>query len=284
MITVVKPGFFTSVQDRGRLGYRHFGVPVSGVMDRDSADLANELLENKPEDALLEITMTGPVLEFSVPTYIAVTGAPMDIFINDEEKDRNAVLEIAAGDRLHFGTLEKGFRSYLGVKGGIQTGAVLNSRSQYIPLTPTNHLQKGEELHIDAISEFEPKITALQKHGTEDQDLEVTPGPEWDLLTRGQQQNVLQRSFSVAKEHNRMAYQLVEHIDPHSHSMLTSATLPGTVQYTPSGKVLILMRDAQTTGGYPRILQLSEKAIDKLAQKKTGDAFQFRMLEYQMRL
>lgn len=284
MIKVVKPGFFTSIQDRGRFGFRHFGVPVSGVMDQNAAEIANELLENEPEAALLEITMTGPVLEFSVPTFIAVTGAPMDIYINDEEKERNTVLEIAVGDRLHFGKLEDGFRAYLAVKGGIQTETVLNSRSQYMPLTPTNHLQKGEELPIEAITGFEPKITALKRHRTEDPDLEVTPGPEWDMLSPEMQQGVLQQTFTVAKENNRMAYQLVEPIEPHTHSMLTSATLPGTVQYTPSGKLLILMRDAQTTGGYPRILQLTEEAVARLAQKKTGDDFRFRLSEDQMRL
>ena len=277
MITVVKPGFFTSVQDRGRFGSRHFGVPVSGVMDKKAGDLANELLENEDDAALLEITMTGPVLEFAVSTYIAITGATMSGFINDEAIEMNTVQAIAAGDRLHFGKLEEGFRTYLAVKGGIQTDTVLGSRSQYIPLTSRNHLKKGEELPIEASSEFEPKITAVQRPKDIKRDLEVTPGPEWDQLSSQQQEAVLGTKFSVAKENNRMAYQLEEPIDPHTINMLTSATLPGTVQYTPSGKLLILMCDAQTTGGYPRILQLTEEAVARLAQKKTGDRFRFQM-------
>ena len=75
-----------------------------------------------------------------------------------------------------------------------------------------------------------------------------------------------------------MAYQLDETIDGHSISMLTSATLPGTVQFTPSGKLIILMKDGQTTGGYPRILQLTDKAISILAQKKSGDHFSFKLI------
>ena len=75
-----------------------------------------------------------------------------------------------------------------------------------------------------------------------------------------------------------MAYQLDETIDSHSISMLTSATLPGTVQFTPSGKLIILMKDGQTTGGYPRILQLTDKAISILAQKKSGDHFSFKLI------
>ena len=277
MITVVKPGFYTSVQDRGRFGHRHFGVPVSGVMDHQSAALANELLENDADAAVLEITMTGPELEFSVPTFISVVGAPMAAFLNEEEIEMNSVLQIANGDRLHFGKLEAGFRTYLAVKGGIQTEAVLGSRSQYVPLTPGDHLRKGEELPIAAVPDFIPKITAVHQAKSTEQDLEVTPGPEWDRLSPEQQQELLQRTFSVAKENNRMAYQLVEPIDTHSINMLTSATLPGTVQYTPSGKLLILMRDAQTTGGYPRIMQLTGDSVARLAQKKTGDSFRFLM-------
>ena len=79
----------------------------------------------------------------------------------------------------------------------------------------------------------------------------------------------------MAKENNRMAYQLEEHLCPNTHSMLTSATLPGTVQLTPAGKLIILMMDGQTTGGYPRILQLSERSINLLAQKKYGDKIEF---------
>ena len=277
MITVVKPGFFTSIQDRGRFGFRHFGVPVSGVMDHKSAVLANELLENESDAAMLEITMTGPVLEFSVPTYIAVVGAPMPAYINEKEIVMNAVHPIAAGDKLHFGKLEEGFRTYLAIKGGLQTDEVLGSRSQYIPLTAQNHLKKGQEIPIEAVKEFVPKITALHRSKSVERDLEVTPGPEWDKLTSRQQRELFETSFSVAKENNRMAYQLVESIEPHDINMLTSTTLPGTVQHTPSGRLLILMRDAQTTGGYPRILQLTKNAVALLAQKKTGDRFRFRL-------
>jgi allophanate hydrolase subunit 2 len=74
-----------------------------------------------------------------------------------------------------------------------------------------------------------------------------------------------------------MAYQLEETINGHSYEMLTSATLPGTIQITPSGKLIVLMKDGQTTGGYPRILQLSDKAISILAQKKYGDAISFKL-------
>jgi len=96
-------------------------------------------------------------------------------------------------------------------------------------------------------------------------------GPEYGLLDNNHLENLFFKEFSVAKDYNRMGYQFEEKIKGHKLSMLTSATLPGTVQLTPSGKLIVLMKDGQTTGGYPRILQLSDKAISTLAQKKFGD-------------
>ena len=109
--------------------------------------------------------------------------------------------------------------------------------------------------------------------------LEVSKGPEYDLLNDKQLEKIFGNDFSIAKENNRMAYQLAEAIQGHAKSMLTSATIPGTVQFTPSGKLIILMKDGQTTGGYPRILQLSDKAISILSQKKFGDMVSFKLFE-----
>src|SRR5690606_7472652 len=105
--------------------------------------------------------------------------------------------------------------------------------------------------------------------------LEVYRGPEFGQLTDRQLVKLFSNTFSVAKENNRMAYQLNEEIDGVRGSMLTSATLPGTVQLTPSGKLIVLMKDGQTTGGYPRILQLSDYSISILAQKRMGDPIRF---------
>ena len=279
MIQVIKPGFYTSIQDRGRFGFRHFGVPVAGVMDHRSAQLANELLENDPDAAVLEITMTGPELEFSLPGYIAITGAPMAVYLNKEEQDMNTVIQVGPGDRLYFGKLLDGFRTYMAVKGGIRSKEVLGSRSEYIPITVQSCFKKGQEIPVEASLDFQPKITALHRSEDTEVNLEVVTGPEFNWVTAEQQKILFDQNFTIAKENNRMAYQLVEPIGSHTYNMLTSATLPGTVQHTPSGKLIILMRDAQTTGGYPRILHLTQDSIARLAQKKTGDQFRFVMKE-----
>jgi biotin-dependent carboxylase-like uncharacterized protein len=278
VLKVIKSGFFTTIQDQGRFGFRHMGVPVSGAMDLAAASLANAMLENDNQDAVIEITMTGPLLEFEEETWIAIAGANLSPTLNGVDIKNHSVHKVHAGDKLAFGKHIDGLRGYLAVKDGFQTPQILDSRSFYSSITEDDHLVAGMEVPYKEAANFEPKITHIIR---EDMDkfktLGVSPGPEFDLLTETQKDLIFKNIFTIAKENNRMAYQLEETIGVHQHIMLTSATLPGTVQVTPGGKLIILMRDGQTTGGYPRILQLSEEAIDHLAQKTFGDKISFKL-------
>ena len=276
MVNILKSGFFSTVQDNGRYGYRDQGVPVSGVMDAFSAFQVNTLLENGNNAAVLEITMTGPTLEFQEETYIAIGGADMLATINNEAIQGYSVYKINRGDVLAFGKLQKGFRVYLGIKDGFKTASVLGSRSFYRPITESDSLKSGSSLPYLACKAFEPKISKMKLDTVLDNSvLEVYRGPEFEQLTDRQLGRLFSNEFSIAKENNRMAYQLNEGIEGSSGSMLTSATLPGTVQLTPAGKLIVLMKDGQTTGGYPRILQLSDRSISILAQKRMGDPIHF---------
>ncbi len=252
---------------------------MSGVMDQHSAHLANTLLENAPGEALLEITMTGPILEFQEPTFIALAGADMSATLNDQPIGTNEVHGVAAGDVLAFDKLKYGLRTYLAIKGGFRTDKVLDSRSFYLPITTLDRVKPLMELEYIPIAEFNPKISHIKPaRFWKEHKLEVYQGPEFHVLEDQQLERLFSRSFSIAKENNRMAYQLEEYLSAKSHPMLTSATLPGTVQLTPAGKIIILMRDGQTTGGYPRIMQLTQNSIDLLAQKKFGDKVEFTLL------
>ncbi|MGB5646095.1 MAG: biotin-dependent carboxyltransferase family protein [Muriicola sp.] len=278
MLKVIKSGFFTTIQDQGRFGFRQIGVPVSGAMDLAAASLANAMLENDEQAAVLEITMTGPVLEFEEATWIAIAGANLSPTLNGADIEIHSVHKIHAGDKLAFGKHIDGLRGYLAIKDGFQTPLILNSRSYYSSITKDDHLVAGMEVPYKEILEFEPKITHIIRDDMNKfKTFGVSPGPEFELLTDAQKELIFKNTFTIAKENNRMAYQIEETIGTHQHIMLTSATLPGTVQVTPGGKLIILMRDGQTTGGYPRILQLSEEAIDHLAQKTFGDTISFKL-------
>ena len=276
MLKVLKSGFFSTIQDNGRFGLLNKGVPVSGQMDSFSASKVNQLLENNSDAAVMEITMTGPTLQFNEPTAICFGGAEMLVTLNNEPVSSFKVHHIQAGDILSYGRLKKGFRNYLGIKNGFLVKQVLGSSSFYFPLTETSHVTDGMEIEYETINDFKPKITELKVNSLlEESVLKVSMGPEHGILTDAQREVLFQKEFSVAKEYNRMAYQLQENLAAHTISILTSATMPGTVQLTPAGKIVILMKDGQTTGGYPRILQLTQEAIDILAQKKYGDRVSF---------
>ena len=279
MLNLLKAGFFTTIQDGGRFGFLNNGVPTSGFMDAEAAKRANRLLENPPETAVMEITMTGPTAEFSLPSFICLGGAQMEVTLNNEPIEHFKVHKINSGDFLSYGKLKKGFRSYLAIKGGFKTESLLGSQSFFKPITSKNCFKDLDRIAYEGNTVFQPKdLTYMGNYILNESTLEVFQGPEYGLLNDHQLESIFFKTFKVAKENDRMAYQLEETVEGHQISMLTSATLPGTVQMTPSGKLIILMRDGQTTGGYPRILQLSEKSISILAQKKYGDTIRFKLL------
>lgn len=279
MLKVLKPGFYTTIQDYGRYGFRNKGVPISGAMDMSSVSKLNTLLENDKNAAVLEITMTGPTLLFDDNTYIALAGAWLSPTLNNKPIDNYKVYKVAKGDILSYGRLEMGFRSYLAVKNGFKSPFVLGSQSQYFPLTESNCIAEFDELNFDECDSFKPKISELKMDRfLELNSLKVHKGPEFEMLNDNQLKKLFSKSFTVSKENNRMAYQLKETVEGHSYSLLTSATQPGTVQLTPAGKLIVLMKDGQTTGGYPRILQLTEEAINVMAQKKEGDELTLKLI------
>ena len=280
VIEVISPGFSSSIQDLGRTGFRKWGVPVSGAMDLEAAVLGNSLLQNPENAAILEITLDGPALRFDSSLYFTLTGAVGHAQLGDQELKVNTPYQAQAGEELRIGRCQGGVRVYLAVQGGFQSPLLLGSRSYYSPITPQSRLAKGDQLSVEPNSEYELKVWEIkQGKASLKKALGVFPGPELGHLPEVVKEQLLTTSFTIAKENNRMAYQLNELLPSFSYSMITSATLPGTVQLTPAGRPIVLMRDAQTTGGYPRVLQLDEASLNWLGQRSTGDQVRFKLLE-----
>lgn len=278
MIKVLKAGFYSTIQDFGRYGYQEFGVPFSGVMDRKAAAFANSLLENSEAEAVLEMTMFGAKLQFLVNTCIAFSGAHMDANLNDVSIKNNCVVAVKTGDILSFGKLESGFRCYLAVLGGFNTETIMKSKSMYPNITKASRLLKNDELAINTssmMSENRYSKIRYDESYVSLPNLDVYIGPEFEKLTKAQQSTLLSTCFTISNTNNRMGYQLNENLQNNLTAIITGPVIPGTVQLTPSGKLIILMRDCQTTGGYPRVLQLSEASINSLSQKYTGQAISF---------
>jgi len=281
MVRVLHSGLMTSVQDLGRNGFQEYGIPISGAMDQTSAKQANVILGNSVTEAVLEYALLGPTLAFDTSAIICFTGAPFEASVNHSEQiPMNTPYKINKGDIVSVKNTRKGVFGYLGIQGGWKAETVFESKSMYQGITtqPTvkkDSLLKFEEhtkIHSSNSNDFNNNINI------ESPIIEVSKGPEFELLSSSQQLKLTSEIFRLSNKCNRMAYQFENLIINELPSMITSLVQPGTVQLTPKGELIILMRDAQTTGGYSRILQLSEKAIDQLSQKTPGSELRFKIL------
>lgn len=273
-LTIVSPGAYTSVQDMGRFGYRHLGVPLSGSMDQQSSKLANLLVNNTEQNPVIEVTLSGPKIQFDSPTIVAITGADISPKINGSPVTMNHKIEISESDTLTFGKLRYGVRCYIGVH-GLESELILNSTSQYEGITAHGLLKKGDSLKFKRANpdhSFTHVKTDANLFGAKK--LVITPGPDFDLIPKKEILRLLNQTFQI-NENNRMGYRLkCDEPFINNLSIITSNVIPGTIQLTPSGHLMALMRDAQVTGGYPRIFQLTENAINQLAQLPSKHRFQ----------
>ena len=279
MIKILEPGLYSSIQDEGRKDFQKYGVPISGCMDSKSSKFANSLLNNPKNAAVIEATQLGPKILFNVSTYISITGANMNPLINNKKVSINKAVIINKGDILKLGHSKNGLRSYIAIKDGVKSELVLGSRSFYKGITPEFKLEKGDEFKIISFNEKLNSLSKINMKNTyETKNILVFKGPEFNNLSITEKNFVLNNSFTISNKNDRMAYKLKEKLKNKLKSIITSPVLPGTVQLTPGGEIIILMKDCQVTGGYPRIFQLNEDSINHIAQKKPNDIVKFKIV------
>jgi len=280
-ILTTSPG--TSIQDLGRRQGSEYGIPGSGVMDQKSFLWANHVLQNPPNAAALEISQPGLKIQFNASTRISIAGARALVKLNSAQVENPGLLPIQSGDILEIGNFVIGQRLYLAIQSGFQTKVILSSRSFFEPVTGISMVKKGDLLpyKIDFIptshlfSKPKWKVDWIEK-----EEIEVFPGPDWGMLNGLQQVMLLTSVFHLSVLSNRMGIQLNEAVENQIPELPTNPVFPGTVQLTSGGKLIILMKDAGVTGGYPRILQLAEESISRLAQKKAGDPIRFLLNDF----
>ncbi|WP_299212793.1 biotin-dependent carboxyltransferase family protein [uncultured Dokdonia sp.] len=281
-ITIQRTGFYTTIQDKGRFGYAALGIPESGAMDRKAMLLANALVNNDEYEAVLEYTLVGPTIEFHCDRHFVITGGITEARLQNNPIENYTIYLACKGDILELKKITKGCRGYLAITGGLQTSDVLGSKSMYAPITSSRHIHKVTEILVGATTYGTAKGARIKvPKSIEDASylfqsvLKVYKGPEYDFLSSHLRKYIEETSFSISKLWNRMAIQLEETVPHDTPSIRTGPVIPGTIQLTPSGRLMVLMKDCQVTGGYPRILQLSESAMDIVAQKKQGDVISF---------
>ena len=283
-LKVIDGGIFTTIQDYGRPGFRKYGVPVSGVMDVKSFDLANRLVGNQKGSPLLECTLRGGKYLFENRSLIALTGALMNPKINGEEVPQNCSLIVHPADELELGFASRGCRTYLALKGDIDLPKIMDSFSTYtlgkFGGVHGRELRAGDELEWHQQGEeFNPSEASKEEipYFSTKVKVRIMKGPEWDLFSDEAQQEFLNSQYQVSSLSNRMGIRLEGNsLDSPERQMISSPVIPGIIQLPPNGNPIILMQDGQTIGGYPRIAKVLEEDLWRLGQVKAGDKVSFK--------
>lgn len=280
MFKVLSTGFQTTFQDMGRVGFRDIGIPISGVMDRQMAQFANALLGNTLEAPLIEFTVMGPTFEVLEKVEVVIAGIGFYAKVSGFEIPLNEVVKLKKGSVLKIGTTKEGVRGYFAVKGGFLVPKILGSSSYYHMLTPDIKIDKSLIIKVGDSNSKQTinTLKSFDKNQYKRPEIKVFKGPEYELLTEIEKIQLIHTPFAISQESNRMATLLKSDLHWGAEEILTAPVQPGTVQLTPSGKIIVLMRDAQTTGGYARILQLTADAINMLSQKPALSKVMFKLI------
>ena len=282
-LRVEHPGLLSLIQDRGRRGYAWYAIPRGGCMDATSAELANVILGQDAAHPVLEFHFLAPKIRFLSEAHICLTGADMGWQVNGEPVKRGQTLTVASGDLLSGNSASDGCRSYLAIRGEIATQKSFASASTYTPAkfggNCGNAFTVGDELYWRKPSQ--PPFLLVTKIETgASEELLWGPGPEFSMLDARAQEAISKESFRIAPQSDRMGARLdgPRLLTQGSGQMTDSVPLlPGMVQLTPNGQLIVILQDGQTTGGYPRVGYLDRRAIEQLNQTKIGDPFRFKI-------
>jgi len=293
-ITVLTPGILTTVQDLGRPPWRSSGVPLGGAADTWSHRLANFLVGNEDSATTLEIAGGGFLAHIEKSGWLAVCGAGGQFFIDKKEMGNGRLVFAPKGSQLEIRANPDGNFTYLATPGGWDVPEVLGSRSTCLSAgfggLDGRGLRKGDVLRASSthspgdsrsLGEYTRPIVSRwfvnsPTFGKPDFVLRVLPGPEFHWWDKTEQQQFFNTSFVVSKQRDRMGVRLESNPTfGKFDTMLSTAVCPGTVQVPPDGQPIVLLADAQTTGGYPRIAQVVAVDIPRLAQIPSGKTILF---------
>lgn len=283
-VRVLAPGLLTTVQDAGRRGALHLGVGSAGAADPWSHALANALVGNPSDTAALEITLAGPLLHFDTAARIALCGAQIDAHVDDQDIPSARPVDLPAGSTLRLGACRDGARSYLAVEGGFAVPMLLGSAST--DLRGGFGGMRGRALAngdvVPLAASRARRIPQLRiaawwvDHAPHDDPypvVHVLPGETTTVPHEG----LFASPWRVDAASNRQGLRLrgTALAPADVRERISEPVFPGTVQLPPDGQPIVLMADAQTHGGYPRIAHAIRADWPQLAQLRPGDAMSF---------
>jgi len=284
VFSVLTPGGYTTVQDKGRYGYQQMGIPVSGALDSFAFRVANMLVGNPVSCAVLEITVMGPRFEILSETDIAITGAEMGMALNDQPVQGWKSIRVKPGDILGINQVKSGCRAYLAVSGGIDVPDVMGSRSTYVggkiggyygrSLKQGDVLKRGKKLLLDTERHLSPAVIPQYSSNIV---IRAVPGPQDDFFNEGLK-TLFKSEFMVSAKADRMGYRLqgsiINHREEMPKSIISEPSVPGGVQVPADGQPIILLVE-QTVGGYTKIATVISTDLSRVAQATPGDTICF---------
>lgn len=275
-ITVLDAGPLTTVQDRGRVGSAHLGVPRAGALDLPAAALANRVVGNVEDAAVLETTLGGMAFRAEEPHWFAVTGAACPVLVDGAPVAHGQAVFAEAGAEVTVGPATSGVRSYVALAGGIDVPPVLGSRStDTLAGVGPSRPEAGTRLPVGRPhGEPQPHDTPRPPpYGP----LHVAPGPRLDWFGAGALEELCGATYRVRAESNRIGLRL----DGPSLARVREEELPsegmvlGAVQVPPDGQPVVFLADHPTTGGYPVVGVVRATDLHRCAQLRPGDAVRF---------
>ncbi|MFJ4603303.1 5-oxoprolinase subunit C family protein [Streptomyces griseoluteus] len=278
-LVVVRAGALTTVQDRGRPGHAHLGVPRSGALDPPAAALVNRLVGNSPDAAVLETTLDGCALRARSAVTVAVGGAPCPVRVGGRPAPWGAPVRVPSSEVLEVGAAVAGVRSYLAVAGGVAVEPVLGSRATDLlsglgppPLADGTVLPLGPPTAAPARLDGAP-----QPAPPAELVLRVTPGPREDWFTPQALRDLVTRTYRVSPAGNRIGLR-TEGLPLERARMgelPSEAMVLGAIQVPPDGLPLIFLADHPTTGGYPVPAVVHQADLPGAAQARPGTPLRF---------
>jgi biotin-dependent carboxylase-like uncharacterized protein len=285
-LKVIQPGIFSLPQDSGRFGVHGIGLTTGGPMDSDAFRWANRLCGNAQSATVIEVTVGGLILESSVKTTVAVTGANIPLTINKKPAALWQSHGINPGDRIELGFAIAGSRGYLAVAGGFQIEPIFNSVST-VPreglggLTQDGQpLQAGQILPCQTLEHHLGSVSVPKRRLPDYADnqvrLRVILGYQQDAFSKVQKQIFFSSEYTVTESSDRMGYRLKgANIAPSIDGILSEGICLGAIQVPADGQPIILLNDRQTIGGYPKLGSVLSLDLGKLAQLMPGGTIQF---------
>ncbi|WP_168193180.1 biotin-dependent carboxyltransferase family protein [Rhodophyticola sp. CCM32] len=283
-LTVLDCGPGTSVQDAGRLGHRRYGVPTAGAMDRSALAAANLLVGNGPFAAAIEFTLIGGRFRVGeAGVLVAVAGPGLSLCIDGQKVLTHHSAYAPAGAVLEVSPIRGGVYGYLAIRGGLTSPLAMGSRSAHIRSGIGGvALTAGDILTCSASDSNEPELagdaTALGGINGKGGPFRVVPGPQDGEFEQGALNRFLSSPYTVSPQSDRMGQRLsgASLCHPGGHNIVSDGVVPGSVQVPGDGQPIVLMRDAQTTGGYPKIATVISADLGRLAQTLPGGTVRFR--------